>query len=131
MQNDSGCARSRYGSGLCMAGIAVAEHDGLDQATVQFLLQQSLAEEEEREQAELDQLEDDVVLTESRLLEELQRDRDEAACVTRQTWAALSRKERAAVLWFVAKKRVEKRKEKRKRSRRMRRSRRSLLKCSS
>ena len=54
--------------------VGVAAHDGLDQATVQFLLQQSLlarAEEEEdaREQAELDQLEEEVTLTKGRLLE--------------------------------------------------------------
>ena len=54
----------------------VAAHDGLDQVTVHFLLQQSLlarAEEEEeaREQVELRQLEGAVSLAEVRLLDEL------------------------------------------------------------
>ena len=88
----------------------VAAHDGLDQATVQFLLEQALlacAEEVvAREQAELDQLEGDVALMEGQLLEELERDRDDAVRLT-QTWAALSRVEKAAVLWSVAKEKVK------------------------
>ena len=62
---------------------SVAEHDGLDDATVQFLLQQvflARAEDEmvAKEQAELDQLVGDLAVKEGQLLAELQRWRDEA-----------------------------------------------------
>ena len=57
---------------------SVAEHDGLDDATAQFLLQQVLrarAEDEmvAKEQAELDQMVGDLAVKEDQLLAELQR----------------------------------------------------------
>ena len=112
-------------------------HDHVDQATVQFLLQQSLlarAEEEEkaREEAEVKELEDDVALKEGRLLVVLERDRTEAVRISRDTWASLSSVEQAAVHWFLAKEKVKKRKEKRKKRRRRIRYRTGfLVSCSS
>ena len=98
----------------------VAEHDGLDDATIQYLLQQSLlarAEEEmvAKEQAELEQLVGDLAVKERQLLAELRRDRDG---VTLETWSSLSRVERTAVVWFVAKEKVTKWKEKKGKERR-------------
>ena len=67
----------------------------------------------------------------------LRRDRDEVTRVTRQTWSTLSRVEQFAVLWFLAKdavgKRRVKRKKKRRRTTRVTRWRRSgfLFCCSS
>ena len=95
----------------------VAEHDGLVDATIQYLLQQSLlarAEEEvvAKEQAALDQLVGDLAVKEGQLLAELRRDRDDVVRVTRETWSSLSRVERTAVVWFVAKERVTKWKDK-------------------
>ena len=107
-----------------------------DDATVQFLLQQSLqarAEEEEqaREEAEVKELEDDVALKEGRLLV-LERDRTHAVRITRDTWTSLSSVEQAAVHWFLAKEKVKKRKEKRKKRRRRIRYRTGfLISCSS
>ena len=61
---------------------------------------------------------------EGRLPVELQRGREEATRITRQTWAALSRVEQLAVEWCFAKdvdvKRRVKRKKKRRRTRRRR-----------
>ena len=98
----------------------VAEHDGLDDATIQYVLQQSLlarAEEEmvAKEQAELEQLVGDLAVKEHQLLAELRRDRDG---VTLETWSSLSRVERTAVVWFVAKEKVTKWKEKKGKERR-------------
>ena len=74
----------------------VGVHDGLDDATVQFLVQQVLqartAEEEEaKEVAEVKELQDDMALQERRLVEALERDRAEGVRTTRHSWAALSR----------------------------------------
>ena len=94
------CLRSPSRRRPSLVVAPVAAHDGLDQATVQFLLQQSLlarAEEEEaREQAELDQLEDEARM-EGRLLE----DTAEVVRVTRRSWASLSgwRGPQLSVLW--------------------------------
>ena len=68
----------------------VAEDDGLDDATVQYLLQQSLlarAEEEKvaKEQAALDQLVGDLAVKEGQLLAELQSDRGDAVRITGET----------------------------------------------
>ena len=85
----AGAARRQVTVGYVAAGAPslvlarVAAHDGLDDATVQFFLQQVLqartAEEEEEEEAkevaEVKELEDDLVLKESRLVEALERDR--------------------------------------------------------
>ena len=67
---------------------SVAEHDGLDDATVQFLLQKVLrarAEDEmvAKEQTELDQLVGDLAVEDGELLAELQRERGEAVRITR------------------------------------------------
>ena len=72
------------------------------------------AEEEmvAKEQAELDQLVGDLAVKEGQLLAELRRDWDDAVRVTRETWSSLSRVERTAVVWFVAKENVTKWKEK-------------------
>ena len=73
---------------------------------LQFLLQQSLlARAEEEEQAEVKELEDDVALKEGRLLVVLERDRTEAARITRYTWTSPSSVEQAAVHWFLARRR--------------------------
>ena len=54
-------------------------------------------------------------MAEERLLEVLRRDRDEGSQGTRQTWSTISRVEQFAVLWFLTKDAVEKRKKKRRR----------------
>ena len=111
--------------------------DRIDDAALQFFLQQSLlarAEEEEqaREEAEVKELEDHVAPKEGRLLVVLERDRTEAVRITRDTWTSLSTVEQAAVHLFLAKKKVKKRKEKRKRRRRRIRHRTGfLISCSS
>ena len=98
--------------------VPVAKHDGLDDATVQFLLQQSLrmraAEEEAKE------LEDVAVMRERRLLRLL----GELGGAGPQ--ANLTILEQAALSWF-SKTKVMKRKEKRKKKRRKPGS---LLTCS-
>ena len=108
-----------------------------DDATVQFLLQQSLLaraqeEEEARELEEVKELEDDVALKDGRLLVVLERDRTEAVRITRDSWTSLSSVEQAAVHWFLAKEKMKKRKEKRKKRRRRIRYRTGfLISCSS
>ena len=67
------------------------------------------------EQAELDQLVGDLAVKERQLLAEHRRDRDG---VTLETWSSLSRVERTAVVWFVAKEKVTKWKEKKGKERR-------------
>ena len=70
-----------------------------------------------KEQAELEQLVGDLAVKEGQLLAELRRDRDDAVRVTRETWSSLSRVERTAVVWFVAKEKVTKWKEKKEKER--------------
>ena len=65
-----------------------------------------------KEQAEMDQLVGDLAVKEGQLLAELQRERDDAVRITRETWSSLSRVERTAVVWFMAKEKVTKWKEK-------------------
>ena len=84
----------------------VAVHDHVDQASVQFLLQQSFlarAAEEEKatEEAEVKMLEDDVADKESLLLEELCKVRDGV----RPPWIKFSVIEKAAVQKKGSKKR--------------------------
>ena len=103
--------------------LADSSAEAIDGSTLSFLLQHALEvkrkeEEEAVETAEL--AEEKVVAAESRLLVELQRDRDEGVRVTPQTWDSLSRVEQLAVRWFVAKDEVRKKKVKRKRKRRKR-----------
>ena len=102
--------------------------------TVQFLLQQSLlarAEEEEkaREEAEVKELDDDLVLREQRLLRLV----EELSGAGPNTQAECSRLELAAIRWCMVKakilKRKEKRKKKKKRRKRTRRAR--FRSCSS
>ena len=94
----------------------------IDGSTLSFLLQRALEvkRREEEEAVEPVELEEKLAAAEERLLEVLQRDRDEATRVTRQTWSTLSRIEQFAVLWFVAKDAVEKRRVKRKKKKRRR-----------
>ena len=92
-----------------------------DQASVQFLLQQSLlaraAEEEKaREEAEVKMLEDDVADKESLLLEELCKVRDGV----RPPWSKFSGIEKAAVHWHVALVKARKKKGSKKRKKRRR-----------
>ena len=91
-----------------------------DDKTVAWLLERSLTERQREEEAEEEEgvkrLEDEVALLEGRLLELLEKDRAEGVRVTRHTWAALSRVEQAAVLWFLARDKVTQRKEKRKKN---------------
>ena len=102
--------------------VVLVQDAAIDDKTVAWLLERSLAErqreEEEAEEAEVvKKLEDDMALKESRLLELLVKDRAEGVRVTRHTWAALSRVEQAAVLWFLARDKVTQRKEKWKKKR--------------
>ena len=76
--------------------------------------------------AELTELEEKVEVAEDWLLRELQKDRTEAVRVTAQSWPTLSRVEQLAILWFLAKDKVKKRRVKRKRKKR-RRTRRWLV----
>ena len=97
-----------------------------DDATVKFLVMSALQrdEEERRRKQELDEvklLEDEVAWRESRLLEEIERDRNDPDLPkTPQMWATLSRIEKAAFFWYIAKEKVEQRKEKRKKKKRRR-----------
>ena len=89
--------------------------DRIDDATMQFLLQQSLlarAEEEEkaREEAEVKELEDDLVLREQRLLRMV----DELRGAGTEAQGECSRLELAAIRWCMVKAKILKRKEKRK-----------------
>ena len=95
----------------------VAEHDGLDDATIQYLLQQSLLARAEEEMVAKEQAELELLVKEGQLLAELRRDRDDAVRVTRETWSSLSCVERTAVVWFVAKEKVTKWKEKKEKER--------------
>ena len=97
----------------------VAAHDGLDDATVQFLLQQSLLaraqeEEEAREREEVMLLEEKVKEKERRIVEEIDRLR------------ALGQNDRSPLLfrtcgWYVARRDLLAKKEKMKRKRKKRR----------
>ena len=104
--------------------LADSSAEAIDGSTLSFLLQHALEvkrkEEETVETAELVKLEEKVAAAESRLLVELQRDRDEGVRVTPQTWDSLSRVEQLAVRWYVAKDEVRKKKVKRMRKRRKR-----------
>ena len=105
----------------------VAEHDKVDQATVQFLLQQSLlahAEDEERAR----ELEDDLVLREQWLLRLVH----ELHGAGPETQAECSRLELAAIRWCMVKAKILKRKERRKKKKRRKRTRRARFRsCSS
>ena len=97
--------------------LADSSAEAIDGSTLSFLLQHALEvkrkeeeEEEAVETAELEKLEEKVAAAESRLLVELQRDREEGVRVTPQTWDSLSRVEQLAVRWFVAKEEVRKKK---------------------
>ena len=88
--------------------LAVPAAEGIDAATLSFLLQRALddkrkEEEEAVETAELAKLEEKVAAAEVRLLDALQQDRDEGVRVTPETWNSLSRVEQLAVRWYVAK----------------------------
>ena len=101
----------------------VAAHDGLDDASVQFLLQQSLLaraqeEEEAREREEVELLEEKVKEKERRIVEEIDRLR------------ALGQNDRSPLLfrtcgWYVARRDLLAKKEKMKRKRKKRRKRRT------
>ena len=94
----------------------------LDDKTVAWLLERSLAEgqreeEEAVEAAMLAELEEKVAVAEDRLLVELQREREDGTRISRQTWVTLSRVEQLAVEWYLAKdvlvkRRVKKKKKK-------------------
>ena len=95
--------------------MADSSAEAIDGSTLSFLLQHALEvkrkeEEEAVEAAELAELEEKVAVAECRLLAELQREREEATCITRRTWAALSGVEQYAVLWSSAKEKVKMRK---------------------
>ena len=97
--------------------------EAIDGSTLSFLLQHALEvkrkeEEEAVETAELEKLEKKVAAAESKLLVELQRDREEGVHVTSQTWDSLSRVEQLAVWWYLAKDEVRKRKDKRRKKKR-------------
>ena len=99
----------------------VVVHDHVDQASVQFLLQQSLLaraseEEKAREEAEVKMLEDDVADKESLLLEELCKVRDGVW----PRWSKFSGIEKAAVHWHVALVKARKKKGSKKRKKRRR-----------
>ena len=86
-----------------------------DGSTLSFFLERALEvkrkEEEAVEVAELTELEEQVAAPEVRLLGELQKDRTEAIRVTAQPWPTLSQVEQLAILWFLAKDMVVKRRE--------------------
>ena len=97
----------------------VAVHDHVDQASVQFLLQQSFlahaaGEEKAREEAEVKMLEDDVADKESLLLEELCKVRDGVWL----PWSKFSGVEKVAVHWHVALVKARKKKGSKKRKKR-------------
>ena len=112
--------------------VVLVQDAALDDKTVAWLLECSLAErqreeEEAVEAAVLADLEVKVAVAEGRLLVELQREREDGTRISRQTWATLFRVEQLAVEWYLAKdvlvkRRVKKKKkEKRRRTRRRRR----------
>ena len=110
---------------LGVPSLADSSAEAIDGSTLSFLLQHALEvkrkeEEEAMETAEMAKLEEKVAVAESKLLLELQRERDEGVRVTPQTWDSLSRVDQLAVRWFVAKVAVRKKKEKRKKKRRRR-----------
>ena len=110
---------------LGVPSLADSSAEAIDGSTLSFLLQHALEvkrkeEEEAMETAEMAKLEEKVAVAESKLLLELQRERDEGVRVTPQTWDSLSRVDQLAVRWFVAKEAVRKKKVKRKRKRRKR-----------
>ena len=97
--------------------------DRIDDAALQFLLQQSLlarAEEEEekaREVAVVKELEEDLVLREQRLLRQV----DELRGAGTEAQAECSRLELAAIRWCKVKAKILKRKERRKKKKKKRR----------
>ena len=106
----------------CLTPVVSGKEAANDDSTVAWLLACSLAEAREEEGVKL--LEEKVAEAESRLLEELEQHHGVASQPkTPQAWAALSRVKQAAVLWYVARIRVMKRKEKgrKKRKKMMRR----------
>ena len=101
--------------------LAAPAAETVDAAALSFLLAQTLAaqqqeEVEAKEQAAVTELEDKVAPAEDRLLREPEKDRAEAVRVTTQSWPTLSRVEQLAIVWFLAKDKVRKRKKKRRRS---------------
>ena len=113
-----------------LAPVVLVQDAALDDKTVAWLLERSLAErqgeeEEAVEAAVLAELEVKVAVAEDRLQVELQREREDGTRVSRQTWATLSRVEQLAVEWYLAKdvlvKRMVKRKNKKRRRTRRRR----------
>ena len=115
MSAGHGTAWRRRPASLVVALVAV--HDGLDDVTVQFPLQESLrarpAEEKSKEVAKVKELEDDLVVRERRL----------------QALAQLTTLEYAVVSWYVAKTKVTKRKGKRTTKKRRKRRRRRTSSC--
>ena len=109
---------------MCVA-LAAPAVESVDAAALSFLLAQTLAaqqqeEVEAKEQAAVAELEEKVAAAEDRLLRELEKDRAEAVRVTTQSWPTLSRVEQLAIVWFLAKDKVRKRKVKRKKKKRRR-----------
>ena len=98
--------------------LADSSAEAIDGSTLSFLLQRALEvkreEEEAVEVAELTELEEKVVAAEDGLLRELEKDWAKAIRVTTQSWPTLSRVGQLAILWFLAKDKVVKRREKRK-----------------
>ena len=60
-----------------------------------------------------------MAAAEDRLLDALQRDRDEGVRVTPQTWNSLSRVEQLAVRWYLAKDEVRKRRKKKRKKKKL------------
>ena len=95
--------------------VVLVSDDRIDDAALQFLLQQSLlarAEEEEkaREEAEVKELEDDLVLREQRLFRLVEQLHGAGLEIQAEcSWLEL-----AAVRWYMVKAKILKRKEKRK-----------------
>ena len=104
--------------------------DRIDDAALQFLLQQSLLERAE-EEAEVKVLEDDLVLRKQRLFRLV----DELRGAGLETQAECSRLELAAIRWFMVRAKIldrkEKRKKKKKKKRRKRTRRARFRSCSS
>ena len=85
--------------------VVLVQDAALDDKTVAWLLERSLAErqreeEEAVEAAVLAELEEKVAVAEGRLLVELQREREDGTRISRQTWATLSRVEQLAMCFF-------------------------------
>ena len=88
--------------------VVLVQDAALDDKTVAWLLERSLAErqreeEEAVEAAVLAELEERVAVAEGRLLVELQREREDVTRISRQTRATLSCVEQLAVEWYLAK----------------------------